>query len=144
MNTVPKFIEGSKTLLNPFEKDGSPSLVTSILATLLPNIPLKKETLLGKISEHHAGRTRGYLSNHFSELSKLGILKFTKRDKTWRQGINYQEYMGFVFMRLVNNDEHAVASLKYRLMPKKSEQSMDFISSPTDDVFDQPNQYLDD
>jgi len=142
MSLIPTFLENSKSLRSPFDKNGRPTLVTSILATLLPNKPLLKETILGKIGEQHTGKTRGYLSNHFAELSKLGIIKFTKRDRTWSQGIRYHEYMGFIFMTMVTNDEQAVTSLQYRLMPKRDEQSVDFITSPDEDIFAKPNPYL--
>lgn len=143
MSNTPRFTTASKTLSKPFEDNGCPTLVTSILATLLPNKPLKKEVLLGKIGEEHTGKTRGYLSNHFSELSKQGIIKFIKRDGTWTQGENYNDYMGFVFMTLVKISPQAVDSLQYRLMPKKDAQSVDFITSPEEDIFSKPNPYLD-
>jgi len=140
---TPRYIR-NKTLDNPFHKDGSPTLVTSIVATLLNNEPLTKEKILSKIDERHAGKTRGYLSNHFSELSKLGIFKFTKRGGTWTQGINYHEYISYIFMEMLKHDAKAVSSLQYRLMPKRDEQSLDFITSPKEDVFNKPNPYLDD
>jgi len=142
MTQIIQSVARSKTLSKPFHKNGSPTLVTSIVATLLHDIPLTKEQLLGKIGEEYTGKTRGYLSNHFSELSKLGILKFTKRGGTWTQGINYQDYMGFVFMEMLKHDGEAVDSLQYRLMPKRDEQSVDFIVSPKEDVFTKPNPYL--
>jgi len=144
MIAIPKFIEENKTLRQPFYPDGTPTLITSILATLLPDEPLKKEALLGKIDEQHAGKTRGYLSNHFSELSRLDIIKFTKRFGTWSQGSKYKEYMSFVFATMVFGDPKAAASLQYHLMPKKDEQSVDFIVSPDEDIFSQPNAYLED
>ena len=58
----------------PFKKDGSPTLVTSILATLLHNIPLTKEEILAKLGAEHSGKSRGYLSNHFAELRNLKFL----------------------------------------------------------------------
>jgi len=144
MSNEPKQYIRSKTLDSPFHKDGSPTLVTSIVATLLNNEPLTKERILSKVGEEHAGRTRGYLSNHFSELAKLGIFKFTKRGGTWRQGINYKDYIGYVFTQILQQDQQAVDSLQYRLMPKKDEQSLDFITSPKEDIFKKPNPYLDD
>lgn len=144
MRTIPKFIEGNKVLCAPFDIKGGPSLLTSILATLLEGNPLKKEDMLSRVGERHSGKSRGYLSNHFSALSKSGIIKFVKRNTSWTQGINYQEYMGFVFMKLIQNDEQAVTSLKYRLMPKKDDQSVDFITAPEEDIFSQPNPYLPD
>jgi len=143
MSHNPHFVVDSKVLFVPFDKAGNPTLVTSIVATLLSNKPLKKEEILGKISEKHLNKTRGYLSNHFSELSKSGILKFSKLGCTWRQGENYQEYMGFIFMKLLDNDAKAVNSLQYKLMPTRDAQSVDFILSPEDNLFDQPNPYLD-
>jgi len=139
----PNYIR-SKALDNPFKEDGSPTLVTSIVATLLSDKPLTKEQLLGKIGEEHTGKTRGYLSNHFSELAKLGILKFIKRGGTWVRGINYMDYIGYVFLEILKQDQQAVDSLAYRLLPKREEQSLDFIVSPKEDVFKKPNPYLDD
>lgn len=142
MEDKTKIVEGKKTLENPFNKDGSPTLVTSILATLLPNIPLSKEALLGRIGEQHTGKTRGYLSNHFSELSKQKIIRFIKRDGTWTQGEGYQTYMGFVFMEMIRINQQAIDGLKYRLMPKRDMQSVDFITSPQEDIFSRPNQFI--
>lgn len=146
MTNIPKFIEGSKGLSTPFNKDGSPKLMTSILATLLPNIPLTKEGLLSKIDPKHQGKSRGYLSNVFSELSKAGIIKFDKRVafRTWEQGENFQLYLGFVFMELIKLQPESADSLQYKLMPKKDEQSMDFIMSPKEDIFSKPNPLLED
>lgn len=143
MSNVPKFIEGSKTLTKPFDKAGEPTLVTSVIATLLPNIPLQKEAMLGKVGEKYTGKSRGFMSNHFAELSKSNILKFKKRDRTWEQGENYQQYMGYIFMEMIAENEQAVDSLKYKLMPKRDAQSVDFITSPTEDIFSKPNQFLD-
>lgn len=142
MEDKTKIVEGNKTLGSPFNKDGSPTLVTSILATLLPNIPLSKEALLGRIGEQHTGKTRGYLSNHFSELSKQKILRFIKRDGTWTQGEQYQTYMGFVFMEMIRINQQAIDGLQYRLLPKKGIQSVDFITSPQEDIFSKPNQFV--
>jgi len=144
MSNIPKFIEESKALQAPFDKNGTPTLATSILATLLPNKPLTKETLLAKIDEKHTGKSRGYLSNIFSELSKAGIIKFDKRVqfRTWEQGENYQQYMGYIFMELVKLEPASLDSLQFKLMPKKKEQSMDFIMSPKEDIFSQPNPLL--
>jgi len=142
MSTTPKFIEGSKTLRQPFDKAGKPTLVTSVVSTLLPNLPLQKEAMLAKVGEQYTGKSRGFMSNHFSELSKCGIIKFKKRDRTWSQGENYQQYMGYVFMELLRVTPEAVDSLQYRLMPKRDAQSVDFITSPTEDIFSKPNPYL--
>ena len=146
MTNIPTFIKGSKNLSTPFNKDGSPKLTTSILATLLPNKPLTKEGLLSKIDEKHLGKTRGYLSNVFSDLSKAGIIKFDKRVafRTWEQGENYQLYMGFIFMELLQFEPDSTDSLQYKLMPKQAEQSMDFIMSPKEDIFSKPNPLLED
>lgn len=144
MSNIPKFIEGSKTLTKPFDKAGEPTLVTSVIATLLPNIPLQKEAMLGKVGEKHTGKSRGFMSNHFAELSKSNILRFKKRDRTWVQGENYQQYMGYIFMEMIQQTEEAVESLKYKLMPKHDAQSLDFITGPTVDIFSKPNQFLDD
>jgi len=129
----------------PFDKNGRPNIVTSILATLLQGIPLTKEEILTKIDSKHTGRSRGYLSNYFAELKKLEILNFDKRVafRKWSQGKNYQAYLGFVFMELIKLEDKAVASLQYKLLPKKKENSLDFIMSPTEDIFKQPNQFLD-
>ena len=142
MSNIPKFIEGSKTLRKPFDEAGEPTLITSVLATLLPNEPLQKEAMLAKIGEQHTGKSRGYLSNHFTELSKSGIIKFRKIDRTWSQGENYLMYMGFVFMEMIEGNEQAVDSLKYKLMPKRDAQSIDFMTSPEEDIFSKPNPYL--
>ena len=144
MRTIPKCIEGNKALIEPFDRKGEPTLVTSILATLIPNKPLSKERILGSIDEKHTGKSRGYLSNHFSALSKSGILQFIKRDGTWTQGINFNEYMGYVFMELIQRDGNAAESFQYRLLPKHDSQAVDFIKKPTEDIFNQPNPYLDD
>jgi len=143
MSSKPNFIEGNTLLANPFQRDGRPTLTTSILATLLHNEPLTKETILGKIGQQHTGKSRGYLCNHFATLSKLEIIEFKKRDKTWSQGKRFKEYMGFVFAELVFQDKEAINSMRYHLMPKKGEQSVDFITCPTEDIFSQPNPYLD-
>lgn len=143
MRTIPKFIEGKKTLIHPFEKNGTPTLPTSILATLLHNKPLTRDKILSTLGEEHTGRSRGYLSNYFNDLSKSGIIQYSKNEKVWRQGVNYNEYMGFVFMELLNLDEQAVSSFQYRLLPKHDSQAVDFIRSPEEDIFNQPNPYLD-
>jgi len=143
--SIPKFIEEKEyeLLTQPFDKAGKPTIVTSILATLLSNEPLKKEIIFCKIGPQHTGNSRGYMSNHFSKLSKLGIIKFEKLNRTWRPGIRYKEYVGFIFMEMIKYNEQAVESLKYKLMPKRDEQSVDFITSPTEDIFSKPNPFLD-
>ena len=144
MSYIPKFLEGFAFLEQPFNKTGHPTITTSILATLLPNKPLKKEQLLTKIGKEHTGKSLGYLSNIFSALSKSGVLSFDKRScsRTWSQGENYKEYMGYIFMIMLQLDPKAVDSLQYRLMPPKDSQAIDFISSPDEDIFNKPNPYL--
>jgi len=142
---VPTFINEDKLLSTPF-KSKSGTILLAILAIMLKNKPLKKEELLGKIGVKHQGKTDGYLSNVFSTLRKLEILSFDKRAnfRTWTQGARYEEYMGFILMSMMENESKVAESIQYRLMPKKEEQSVDFISSPTDDIFDEPNPYLED
>ena len=143
MSYHPKFITSNKTLMEPFNKNGEPTLVTSLLATLLSGIPLTKKEMLTKINDELAKKTRGYLSNHFAYLSKSGIIEYRGDDKNWAQGENYREYMGYIFFKIIDNNEDAKDSFKYRLMPKREEQSMDFITSPKEDIFSKPNPYLD-
>jgi len=128
----------------PFDKKGEPNIATSILATLLHNKPLTKEAILTKIHGKHEGKSKGYLSNIFSELSKLNIIVFDKRVafRTWSQGKAFESYMGFVFMELLKIEDNAIDSLRYKLLPKKKEQSLDFIHSPKEDIFNQPNPFL--
>ena len=146
MRQLPTFINEDKVLSKPFDKNGNPNIVLSVLATLLQGKPLRKEELLGKIGEKHLGKSDGYLSNVFSALRKLEVLQFDKRvnQRKWAQGKNYKEYMGFIFMSIVDSDPKAAMSLAYRLMPKKEEQSLDFITSPEEDIFNRPNPYLED
>ena len=47
-------------------------------------------------------------------------------------------------MCMVQDDDKAVSSLQYRLMPKKEVQSVDFITSPDENIFSKPNPFLDD
>ena len=146
MSYLPEFIQKSKTLKSPFRENGEPTLVTSLVSTLLPDIPLDKKTMLAKIGEEFAEkakRSRGYLSNHFAELSKSGIIKYREDTKNWRQGENYREYMGYIFFKILEMESTAMDSFAYRLMPKKDEQSVDFITSPEEDIFNKPNPYLD-
>jgi len=46
-------------------------------------------------------------------------------------------------MELMKLEEKAVESLQYKLLPRQKEKSLDFIMSPTEDIFQQPNQFLD-
>ena len=138
-----KNFKESKILSKPFNKDGEPILTTSIVATLFEGTPLTREQILTKLKINHAGKSRGFLSNHFSELSKCGIIKFSKSDLALRAGQNFHSYLNFIFLNLLNTDKKVEASLVYRMLPKKNAQSVDFILSPEEDVFSKPNPYLD-
>ena len=144
MSKIPTFIKDNSILSKPFDKQGEPTILLAILATLLLNKPLKKEELLSKMGEKHLGKTDGYLSKHFAALRKYEIINFDKRynHRKWSQGDRYQEYMGFILMYFIENDTKAVESMQYHLTPKTKENSLDFIKSPTDDIFNRPNPYL--
>ena len=146
MKNIPKFIEGSKVLISPLDGKGNPTVISSILATLLNNKPLTKLEILSKVELDYADKTKGFLSNHFAELRRTKILDFDSRVccRKWSQGENYQLYLGYVFMEILQKDESAIDSLAYRLMPKEKEQSMDFIKGPEEDIFSQPNSFLED
>ncbi len=133
-----------KVLGKPFNKDGGPSLTTSIVATLLPNKPIRKNDILKRLGEKHEGKTRGYLAHNFKELTNYGILAYDKSKFTWSQGENFLAYMGFVMMSLASINETVNEGMSYLLLPKHEAQSLDFIFKPEEEVFNKPNPYLDD
>lgn len=137
-----KDFKESKILSKPFNKDGEPILTTSIVATLFEGRPLTREQILTKLNINHAGKSKGFLSNHFAELSKCGIIRFSKSDLALRPGENYRRYLNYVFIQLLNIDKKVANNLTYRMLPKKDAQSVDFILSPEEDVFNKPNPYL--
>lgn len=133
----------SKILSKPFTEGGEPIITTSIVATLIDGKPLSRRVILTKLGHDLTNKSEGYLSNHFSELSKCGIIRFSKSDLALRQGDNFQKYLNYIFLSLLKADKKIVDSLKHKMLPKKDSQSVDFITSPAEDVFSKPNPYLD-
>lgn len=132
----------SKILSKPFNEKGEPKLTTSIVATLIDGKPLTRKLILTKLGYDITGKSDGYLANFFSELSKCGIICFSKSELALKQGENFQRYLNFIFISLLKADKKIVDGLKYRMLPKKDSQSLDFITSPTEDIFSKPNPYL--
>lgn len=133
----------SKILSKPFTEGGEPILTTSIVATLIDGKPLSRRVILTKLGYDLTNKSEGYLSNHFAELSKCGIIKFSKSELALQKGDNFQKYLSYIFLTLLKADKSIVNSLKHKMLPKKNSQSLDFITSPDDDVFNKPNPYLD-
>ncbi len=133
----------SKILSKPFTEGGEPILTTSIVATLIDGKPLSRRLILTKLGYDLTDKSDGYLSNHFAELSKCGIISFSKSDLVLRQGENFNKYLNYVFLYLLRSDKKIVDSLKHKMLPKKDSKVVDFITSPDDDVFNKPNPYLD-
>ena len=134
------FKENDK-LANPF-KEGKVNPKIIILANLLPNKPLTKEEIIHDIPGYTPNRTKGYLSNDFALLRKSGILKFVAHKKTWEQGENYLEYMGYLFVKLLQQDNDVLESFKHLLLPDNESKAVDFINAPENDVFNKPNPFI--
>ena len=130
----------SSELSKPFDKKGEPKRATTILAILLSHKTLTRNEILTKLGEEHAGKTRGYLAHTFKELNRYEILSYDASRKTWTQGKKFQEYMGYVFMRLAMLNNKVLEGFQYLISSKTNEQAIDFIKQPDEDVF---NPYLD-
>ena len=137
-----KEYKDSKMLSSPFDKKGEPTLTTSIVATLMLDKPLTKKNILTKLGYSLEGKSDGYLANHFAELSRCGIITFSKSELVLKRGINFQKYVNFIFLNLLKIDKAVSESLRYKLLPKNTSKAVDFINSPDDDVFSKPNPYL--